>query len=168
MAELEVTTRRLEHLVAELNQALYGKKSENLSDDDRQLAFEDLETALAEVEEQKLDKSTENEEPRPSRAKGKRQSRDLPDSLQSIEEVIEPASLECPCGCGKMLKIGEDRSTRLDIIPAQYRVIETVRPKYACRVCTDGVTQAPAPAWLIEGGLPWFDGARWQSTTFLV
>jgi hypothetical protein len=30
----------------------------------------------------------------------------------------------------------------------------TIRPKYACRTCTDGVTQASAPAHLIEGGLP--------------
>ncbi len=53
-----------------------------------------------------------------------------------------------------MHKIGEDRTERLDIVPAQLRVIVTVRPKYACRTCTDGVTQAPAPAALIEGGLP--------------
>ena len=43
---------------------------------------------------------------------------------------------------------------RLDIVPAQLRVIVTVRPRYACRACTDGVTQAPAPAALIESGLP--------------
>lgn len=53
-----------------------------------------------------------------------------------------------------MPKIGEDRTDRLDLVPAQLRVIVTVRPKYACRSCTDGVTQAPAPAALIEGGLP--------------
>ena len=52
-----------------------------------------------------------------------------------------------------MHRIGEDRTERLDIVPAQLRVIVTVRPKYACRTCTDGVTQAPAPAHLIEGGL---------------
>ena len=155
VTELEEITRRLEHLIAELNHALYGKKSEKLSEDDRQLAFEDLETAVAEVEAQKQAQAPEDDKkPRPNRAKGKRTSKDLPDSLPRIEEVIEPESLECPCGCGRMHKIGEDRSTRIDIIPAQYRVIETVRPKYACRVCTDGVTQAPAPAWLIEGGLP--------------
>ena len=155
VTELEEITRRLEHLIAELNQALYGKKSEKLSEDDRQLAFEDLETAMAEVEAQKHAQAPEDDKkPRPNRAKGKRTSKDLPDSLPRIEEVIEPESLECPCGCGRMHKIGEDRSTRIDIVPAQYRVIETVRPKYACRVCTDGVTQAPAPAWLIEGGLP--------------
>ena len=51
-------------------------------------------------------------------------------------------------------KIGKDRSKRLDIVPARLRVIVTVRPKYACRTCTDGVTQAPAPSHLIMGGLP--------------
>jgi len=53
-----------------------------------------------------------------------------------------------------MYQIGEDRTERLDIIPAQLRVIVTVRPKYACRTCAEGVSQAPAPAHLIEGGLP--------------
>src|ERR1700749_4846918 len=50
--------------------------------------------------------------------------------------------------------IGEDCSQRLDVVPAQYRVIVTRRPKYACRRCQEGVVQAPAPARLIEGGLP--------------
>ena len=61
---------------------------------------------------------------------------------------------QCPCGCGEMVRIGEDRTERLDIIPAQFRVIVSIRPKYACRQCTDGVTQAKAPAHLIEGALP--------------
>jgi transposase len=51
-------------------------------------------------------------------------------------------------------RIGEDKSERLDIVPAQFRVLVTRRPKYACRTCEDGVVQAPAPARLIEGGLP--------------
>ena len=50
--------------------------------------------------------------------------------------------------------IGEDVSERLDKIPARLRVIMARRPKYACRSCTDGVVQAPAPHRLIEGGLP--------------
>ena len=78
----------------------------------------------------------------------------LPAALPRIEEVIELASLICPCGCGVMHKIGEDRTERLDIVPAQLRVLVTVRPKYACRTCTDGVTQAPAPSHLITSGLP--------------
>jgi transposase len=51
-------------------------------------------------------------------------------------------------------RIGEDVSERLDVVPAQFRVLVTRRPKYACRACEEGVTQAPAPARLIEGGLP--------------
>src|SRR3546814_13152350 len=41
-----------------------------------------------------------------------------------------------------------------DVVPARVRVIITRRPKYACRSCGDGVRQAPAPAHLIEGGIP--------------
>ncbi|MCA1300582.1 transposase [Stappia indica] len=48
---LKEINRRLEHLIAELNHAVHGKRSEKLSEDERQLAFEDLETAIAEVEE---------------------------------------------------------------------------------------------------------------------
>ena len=55
-----------------------------------------------------------------------------------------------------MVRIGEDRSERLDIVPATLRVIVTVRPKYACRTCEQGVVPGPARAGrhLIEGGLP--------------
>ncbi len=60
----------------------------------------------------------------------------------------------CPCCRGELHQIGEDVSERLDVIPAQFRVLVTRRPKYACRACEEGVVQAPAPARLIEGGLP--------------
>jgi transposase len=50
--------------------------------------------------------------------------------------------------------IGEETSQRLDVIPAQFRVIVTHRPKYACRACEQAVVQAPAPERLIKGGLP--------------
>ena len=36
---------------------------------------------------------------------------------------------------------------------AQFRVLRTVRPKYACRACEGPIVQAPAPARLVEGGL---------------
>jgi transposase len=50
--------------------------------------------------------------------------------------------------------IGEETAERLDVIPAQYRVLVTHRPKYACRACSNGIVQAPAPERLIKGGLP--------------
>jgi len=77
----------------------------------------------------------------------------LPKHLPRIEEVIAPNSMICGCGAERHV-IGEDTSERLDIVPAQFRVIVTRRPKYACRSCTNGVVQAPAPARLIPGGMP--------------
>ena len=49
--------------------------------------------------------------------------------------------------------IGEDTSERLDVIPAQYRVIVTHRPRLACRAC-ERIVEAPAPQHLIKSGLP--------------
>ena len=146
------SNRRLEHLVNELRRLIFHKKSEKLSIDDRQLEFEDLEGAVGEVEA-----ATEPSAPASPPAGWRRARRNigqLPKHLERIERIIEPDSTACPCGCGEMVRIGEDRSERLDIEPAKLRVIVTVRPKYACRTCEQGVVQAAAPAHLIEGGLP--------------
>jgi transposase len=153
MASLREINKRLEHLVAELNHVVHGKKSEKLNEDERQLAFEDLNIAVSEAEERKQDQASSEDTSKRKRV-ARRNRGNLPESLPRIERVVEPDSLACPCGCGQMHKIGEDRTERLDIVPAQLRVLVTVRPKYACRTCTDGVTQAPAPAALVSGGLP--------------
>ena len=142
--------RRLEHLVRELRRAMFGKKSEKLHPDQLLLAFEELEGALAEAEAPASTTPT----PRAKRPAAQRNLGHLPAHLPRIEQVIEPQSILCPCGCGEMAKIGEDRTERLDIVPAKLQVIVTVRPKYACSKCEEGVTQAPAPAHLIEGALP--------------
>jgi len=39
-------------------------------------------------------------------------------------------------------------------MPAQFRVLVTIRPRYACPKGRSGVVQAKAPPALIEGGLP--------------
>jgi transposase len=78
----------------------------------------------------------------------------LPLHLPRFEIVVDVESKACPCCSGQLHRIGEDVSERLDIIPAQIRVLVTRRPKYACRACEQGVVQAPSPSRLIEGGLP--------------
>jgi transposase len=148
----EDVIKRLEHLVKELRHALYGKRSEKLDADERQLCFEDLEVAVAEAEEHQA--RLKDDTPRKKTAKPKRNLGNLPEDLPRIENIVEPDSILCPCGCGEMVRIGEDRTERLDIIPAQLRVLVTVRPKYACPTCKGGVTQAKSPAHLIEGALP--------------
>jgi transposase len=154
VAGLRAQAERQEYLIAELRHALYGKRSEQLDPDDRQLAFEDLETAVAEADAARETLAARNADGTTRRPTAKRNLGHLPDHLPRIEQVIEPAHKVCPCGCADMVQIGEDRSERLDIIPARFQVIVTIRPRYACRRCDSGVLQAAAPARLIEGGLP--------------
>lgn len=151
-AELEALNARLEHFVKELNHVIYGTRSEKLTEDERQLAFENIEVAQSEAEEQS--DTVEMTTPRKKRKPTQRNLGNLPDHLERIERIIEPDSIACPCGCGDMVRIGEDRTERLEIIPAQSKVIVTIRPKYACPNKQGGVVQALAPVHLIEGGLP--------------
>jgi transposase len=152
LGELKHLTDRQEHLIAELRHARFGKKSEKLSEDERQLAFEDLEIAVVETQEAIDQQPTPEGKPR--RKAARRNRGNLPAHLPRIEQVIEPENKVCICGCAKLVAIGEDRSERLDVIPAQFRVLVTVRPRYACSRCDAGILQAPAPPHLIEGGLP--------------
>lgn len=152
VVELEALNARLEHFVKELNQVIYGARSEKLTEDERQLAFEDIEVAQSKAEEQS--DTVEMTTPCKKRKPVQRNIGNLPDNLERIEQIIEPDSIICPCGCGEMVHIGEDRTERLDIIPATARVIVTIRPKYACPNKDGCVAQAPAPVHLIEGGLP--------------
>jgi transposase len=143
---------RLRHLIRQLQRMQFGRRSEKLDPDQFNLALEDLEQAVAEgeAEQEKADPAL-----RQARSEKRRAGRGaLPDHLPRVEIVIEPEDTACPCCGGAMHVIGEDRSQRLDVVPAQYQVIVTRRPKYACRACQEAVVQAPAPARLIEGGLP--------------
>ena len=151
-AELEALNARLEHYVKELNQVIYGKRSEKLSQDERQLAFEDIEVAQSEAEAQS--DTIEMVKPRKKRQRAQRNLGHLPDHLERIEVIVEPDSIVCPCGCGDMIRIGEDRTERLEIIPAHPKVVVTIRPRYACPKKQGGIAQAAAPVHLIEGGLP--------------
>lgn len=141
---------RLEKLVAAFRQAAFGRRSEKSDPEQFELALEDLETAIAAVHAD--EDATDRAARRPAKPRAANRGA-LPKHLPRVEEVIEPESLICACG-GGLHRIGDDMAERLDVIPAQFRVIVTRRPKYACRSCTDGVVQAPAPARLIQGGLP--------------
>ena len=151
--QLEQCNKRLEHIVAELRAALYGPKSEKLAPDERELGVDDLEVAAAETEA-KARSIAPAKKPRKKGKPAQRNLGNLPDHLERIEVVVEPDNLVCPCGCGEMVRIGEDRTERLEIIPAQAKGIVTIRPKYACPKKAAQVVQAPAPAHLIAGGLP--------------
>jgi len=141
--------KRLEKLLADFKRALFGAKSEKLNPEQYELALEDIETAMAIIhaEDEAIDPARSKPAPRKSN-RGH-----LPKHLPRVEEIIEPDDIQCGCGALRHI-IGEDISERLDIIPAQFRVLVTCRPKYACRSCEAGIVQAPAKQRLIEGGMP--------------
>ena len=158
IAELEALIEKLEGQVQDYRRTKFGPKSEKLDPAQLELALEDLETAIAETQAQiaAVEERIAASEPDPEKRKPRapRKARALPESLPRVERVVEPDSIVCPCGCGDMVKIGEDRSERLDYIPARYQVIVTVRPRYACPKGRTGVVQAKAPAHLLEGSWP--------------
>lgn len=158
ITELKELIEKLESQVQDYRRTKFGPKSEKLDPAQMELALEDLETAIAETQaqialvEEKI--AASDPDPEKSVPRKKRKARALPQNLPRVERVIEPDSIACPCGCGNMVRIGEDRTERLDLIPARYQVIVTIRPKYACPKGRTGVVQARAPAHLLEGSWP--------------
>lgn len=141
---------RLRAIIQVLQRHRFGRRSEQLDPDQLALGLEDTEQALS-VAEAKEDAAR----PASTRSARRRVNRgSLPKSLPRIETVIDIESRSCPCCGGALHAIGEDVAQRLDVIPAQFRVLVVRRPKYACRTCPGTVVQAPAPSRLIEGGLP--------------
>ena len=143
---------RLQHLLRQLQRAQFGPRSEKLDPDQLHLAFEDIEQAIAATE-------ADDDKRDPVRARARAEKRRLnrgalPAHLPRVHVTIEPDDTKRPCCRAPMHVIGEETSQRLDAIPAQYRVLVTHRPKYACRACEQAVVQAPAPERLIKGGLP--------------
>ena len=143
---------RLQHLLNQLQRMQFGRRSEKLDPDQLALALEDTEQAIAasEAGDDKGDPAAAH-----GRAEKRRINRGtLPAHLPREHVTIEPEDTNCPCCRAPMHVIGEDAAERLDVVPAQFRVIVTHRPKYACRACEEAVVQAPAPDRLIKGGLP--------------
>jgi len=147
-----VQNERLVAIIKELQRHRFGRRAETLPEEQMLLGLEDVEQTAASGEAAVDATSPAERERRTGQRRMNRGS--LPAHLPRVEMVVDIDDLVCPC-CGQDLhQIGEDAAERLDIVPAQFRVLVVRRPKYACRACENVVVQAPAPARLIEGGLP--------------
>lgn len=67
------------------------------------------------------------------------------------ERVVLPGPTECPCCGGVLAKLGETITETLEVIPRQWKVVQTVREKFTCRAC-ETITQPPAPFHPISRG----------------
>jgi len=68
------------------------------------------------------------------------------------ERVVVPGPTACTCcGSDRLAKIGEDVTETLEVVPRQWKVIQTVREKFTCRAC-ESIGQAPAPFHVVARG----------------
>jgi transposase len=140
--EALITYYKLE--IEKLRRALYGTRSEHKARllDQMELQLEELE-ATATEDELAAEKAAAETQVKSFRRK--RPSRKpFPEHLPR-ERVVIPAAESCPCcGSRKLTKLGEDITETLEVIPRQWKVIQTVREKFSCREC-ETITQPPAP-----------------------
>jgi transposase len=156
---LDAENEQLRAVVQTLKDMIFGARSERLAAvADEQLALElnDLETGVTPPAAANDDKPAAKPSGTSAKTRKKaiRNIGALPKHLPRCEQVIEPETKVCECCQGQLHKIGEDVNEVLDVIPAILRVLRTIRPKYGCRDCTDGVVQAKAEPRLIESGIP--------------
>lgn len=142
-AEIE----HLKLLIAKLRRMQFGRKSEKV---DRQI--EQLELRLEELEAD--EGAAPIEIPKTPRTAPEQSPRKpLPEHLPREVQTHLPESTETCLECGGKIKLlGEDVAEQLEYVPASFRVIRHVRPKFAC-ACCDHIAQAAAPSRPIERGL---------------
>lgn len=145
----EARIANLHAIIKQLERARFGRSSEKLDADQQAFAFDEIQTGLGAIEAE-----LEAAKPTSQQRRQARPRKALPAHLERVEIVIEPGTVACACGGCQPVRIGEDVSERLDVMPAKFRVIVTRRPKYGCAQCKEGVSQAPAPGHLVEAGVP--------------
>ena len=138
--------------IAKLERQIYGPRSERSERliDQLALQFEEFEASATEDElaaEIAVAKTTTVAGFTRSRA----ERNTFPDHLPHERVVIDPpTTCEC-CGGTRLRKLSEDVTRTLEVIPRQWKVIETVREKFTCRDC-EKISQAPAPFHVIARG----------------
>lgn len=148
--EADAEIERLQSIIDAFMRHRFGARSEQLDPDQLQLGLEDVETALGQARAAREAVSPKSRSDRPR--KSNRGS--LPAHLERIEQVVDVENKACPCCGGALHQIGEDVAERLDVVPTTFRVLVTRRPRYGCRSCESAIVQAPAPARIVEGGIP--------------
>ena len=131
--------------IAMLKREKYGRSAERTARliDQLELQLEELETAAAEDvirAEQAAEKTAK------VRAFDRRKPvrKPFPEHLPRERVVVEaPAACKC-CGSDRIVKMGEDITDTLEVVPRQWKVIQTVREKFTCRDC-EKISQPPAP-----------------------
>jgi transposase len=117
---------RITFELARLKAWKFGAKTEAMNAQQRQMFEDTLAEDEADLEAQleALQGALNTDADKTTAAKRKPRRQPLPEQLRRVEHHHEPDSTTCPTpACGQtMLRIGEDVSERLDIVPAEFFV----------------------------------------------
>jgi len=147
LSEAQAEIERLNLIIKKLQRSQFGRRAEQLDDDQLQLSLDDLNTDLARVEASLPPAPVGTKTPN---VKCERPS--LPAHLLREDMQLDIEHEACLCCGGPLHPIGETVSEMLDHVPARLRVIRIRRPRYGCRACGT-IHQAPAPERPIAKGL---------------
>ena len=148
-ASAEAMIAHLKLMIAKARRETYGASAERGRKllDQLELQLEEAEATATEDGEKAADRDGSVVA---SFTRGKPVRAPLPAHLPRERVVIE-APTSCPCCQGKLVKLGESITESLEVIPRQWKVIQTVREKFSCRSC-EKITQPPAPFHPIARG----------------
>ena len=132
----------LEEAIKSLTDKLYGRKTEKWSKEEilNGSLFNEAEHTAAEevktIEETKNETETKETIEVKAHTKSKPGRKPIPEHFPREEHPLDIDEKEKVCACGHALvRIGEETSEKVEIIPAQIKVIKYIRPKYACHHC---------------------------------
>ena len=152
-ADDQALIAHLKLLIAKYRRERFGVSSERSSRllDQLELQLEELEASATEDElaaEKAIARATTTVK---AFARKKPSRQPFPEHLRRERVVIEtPTTCAC-CGGTRLSKLGEDVTETLEVIPRQWKVIQTVREKVSCRDC-ETIAQAPAPFHVLARG----------------
>jgi transposase len=129
----DIKIERITHELARLKAWRFGARTERMSAEQRELFEETLAADQASLEAQLEALQGQSGAPRePAAAEPRRQPKRqaLPEHLPRVEHRHEPESTTCGCG-QPMVRVGEDISEKLDIVPARFFVHRHIRGKWA-------------------------------------
>src|SRR5580700_6280905 len=147
-ADLSSTEAFISHLkleIEKLRRQLFGTRSERKARllEQMELQLEELEAAATE-DELAAEKAAVRTQTVQSFQRKRPARKPFPAHVPR-ERVVIAAPESCPCcGSKRVSKLGEDVTETLEVIPRQWKVIQTVREKFSCRDC-ETITQPPAP-----------------------
>ena len=156
-AKIESITFQL----ARLKAWKFGAKTERMNAEQREIFEETLAADQASLEAQlaALQGTAKGDTPgagAPDKQPRRQPKREpLSPHLPRVDQRIEPEDTHCPAPeCGQaMVRVGEDISERLDIIPAKFFVQRQIRGKWACKCC-HLLLQEPAAPQVFDNALP--------------